>query len=233
MTEPADDLHAIGLLQEPVRRRLYEWVVAQDHSVGRDEAAAALDIGRSLAAFHLDRLADAGMLSLEFRRLTGRTGPGAGRPAKLYRRSDAEFDVSIPDRRYRLAARLFAEALDNPTEQVPPPRLRDAAHSVGVQLGAAGRTIAGPRASRARRREALTRVLADGGYEPEVDRRGVIRLRNCPFDALVADHRDLVCGMNLAMAEGVVEGLGAADVTPALDVQPGYCCVAWRPTEPA
>ncbi|MDQ3641298.1 MAG: helix-turn-helix domain-containing protein, partial [Actinomycetota bacterium] len=80
------DLAALAALGDPLRRRLYRFVGGQDHPVGRDEAAAGVGISRSTAAFHLDRLVDDGLLDAEFRRLTGRRGPGAGRPAKLYRR---------------------------------------------------------------------------------------------------------------------------------------------------
>ncbi|HET8785902.1 MAG TPA: helix-turn-helix domain-containing protein, partial [Candidatus Limnocylindrales bacterium] len=112
MTNPIDDIDAIALLDEPVRRRLYEWVVDQGRPVGRDEAAAAAGVSRALAAFHLDRLAAAGLLTTEFRRLTGRTGPGAGRPSKLYARADRDIRVALPERRYDIAAEVMAEALE-------------------------------------------------------------------------------------------------------------------------
>src|SRR2546423_4203980 len=106
------DLEAIGLLQDPARRALYEYVVAQGREVSRGEAAEAVGLQRTLAAFHLDRLAGAGLLEISYRRVTDRSGPGAGRPAKLYRRSGTEHGVSVPPRDYARAAQLFAETIE-------------------------------------------------------------------------------------------------------------------------
>ena len=98
----ADQATGIAALAEPVRRELYEYVVAQQDAVGREEAAAGVGVAVHTAKFHLERLVQDGLLDVEFRRLTGRSGPGAGRPAKLYRRSDTEWSVSLPARRYDL-----------------------------------------------------------------------------------------------------------------------------------
>ncbi|MDQ4069440.1 MAG: helix-turn-helix domain-containing protein, partial [Actinomycetota bacterium] len=106
------DLGAIASLQEPVRRALYRYVVAQRGEVSRDQAAEGVGVQRNLAAFHLDKLVEAGLLEATFRRLTGRTGPGAGRPAKLYRRSPSDHAVTLPPRQYELAAELLAEAVE-------------------------------------------------------------------------------------------------------------------------
>jgi predicted ArsR family transcriptional regulator len=228
MAGTTDDIGAIALLDEPVRRALYEWVVSQREPVGRDAAAAGVGVSRALAAFHLDRLVDGGLLATEFRRLSGRTGPGAGRPAKLYRRGRNEVRVSLPDRRYDIAASVMAEALEEMSEVMPPDTLVSAAHRVGEAVGRSARKAAGSRPTRARRRAALTETLQERGYEPhEVD--GVIRLGNCPFHALVDRHRDLVCGMNVALADGLLEGLGEHGATARLDPQPGLCCVAIEP----
>ncbi|TMD02360.1 MAG: transcriptional regulator [Chloroflexi bacterium] len=193
---------AVAALGERARRALYEHVVSQSEPVSRDQAARAVGIGRPLAAFHLDRLVQEGLLEASYRRLGGRSGPGAGRPSKLYSRADAEVSVSLPPREYELAARLMARAI-------------------------AARC--GPRPSRGRLREAALGVLADRGFEPSADGRGDVRLRNCPFDALAADEPDLVCGMNLALVQGLV---GAVDEEmggdAVLDPAPGLCCVALR-----
>jgi predicted ArsR family transcriptional regulator len=220
MAGPAEeDLVALGLLAEPARRRLYDWVTAQDRPVGREEAANALDITRSLATFHLDRLADAGLLDSGYRRLSGRVGPGAGRPARVYWRAERALQVSLPDRRYERLAHLFASALEGFDPDAAP--LREAAHQLGERLGAA--EASGEPAER------LLAALVAGGYEPMTDEAGVIRLRNCPFDALADAHRPLVCGTNLALTRGLVDGTGGPAVTPALDYEPGRCCVAFLP----
>ena len=223
MAGPAEqDLVALGLLAEPARRRLYGWVTAQDRPVGREEAANALGITRSLATFHLDRLADAGLLDSGYRRLSGRVGPGAGRPARVYWRAERALQVSLPDRRYERLAHLFASALEGFDPEAAP--LREAAHQLGERLGAA--EASGEPAER------LLAALVAGGYEPMTDEAGVIRLRNCPFDALADAHRPLVCGTNLALTRGLVDGTGGPAVTPALDYEPGRCCVAFLPDHP-
>lgn len=222
MSEARDrDLVALRQLVEPVRRDLYDWVVGQARPVGREEAAKALDITRALATFHLDRLAAAGLLDSGYRRLTGRVGPGAGRPARVYWRAGREFSVALPERRYERVAQLFAAALERVGDEPVPGPLEEAARELGEQLGAAER-----RGAPAKR---LTAALKSGGYEPVTDKKGTIRLRNCPFDALANAHRPLVCGTNLAMAEGLLRGSGATTLRPVLDVQPGSCCVVFVP----
>jgi predicted ArsR family transcriptional regulator len=221
MTDRDRDLIALGLLVEPVRRDLYDWVVAQARPVGREEAARALKITRALATFHLDRLAAAGLLEGGYRRLSGRVGPGAGRPARVYWRADREFSVSLPDRRYERIAQLFASALERIGDQSVPAPLQVAARELGEQIATTRR-----RGAPAKR---LTAALEAGGYEPVTDKAGAIRLRNCPFDALADAHRPLVCGTNLAIAEGIIRGSGATIVQPILDFQPGLCCVVFVP----
>jgi predicted ArsR family transcriptional regulator len=219
------DVRAVALLDEPVRRALYDWVVARGDATSRDEAAAGVGIARALAAFHLDRLVRDGLLTAEYRRLSGRTGPGAGRPAKLYRRAAREVAVSIPDRRYEAAARLLAQAMEVGGESIPSEAVRGVAHETGRSIGADARRAAGPRPDGRRRRDALVETLRARGYEPREDPTGTITLGNCPFHALVEDHRDLVCGMNLALAEGVLTGLGERGAAARLDPAPGRCCV--------
>jgi predicted ArsR family transcriptional regulator len=233
MPADPDAIDAVALLGEPARRALYEWVVAAGRPVSRDEAAAGAGVSRALAAFHLDRLVEAGLLTPEYRRLTGRTGPGAGRPAKLYTRSPRDVTVSLPERTYEVAAHLFADALTELAPSLPPEALTSPARRLGEDVGTLARRKAGPRPSARRRREALLATLTERGYEPRETENGEIRLGNCPFHALVEDHRPLVCGMNLALAEGVVAGLGDAGVEPRLDAQPGMCCVAFGVPESA
>lgn len=196
-------------------------MVAQGRPVGREEAAKGVKITRSLATFHLDRLAEAGLLEAGYRRLSGKVGPGAGRPARVYWRGAREFTVSLPERRYERVAGLFASALERMPGESIPATVDDAARELGHKLGSQPR-----RGSPTRR---LTAALEAGGYEPVTDESGTIRLRNCPFDALVESNRTLVCGANLAMAEGIASGSGTTGVHPALDPQPGYCCVAFAP----
>ena len=97
-------IDAARALGDPLRRRLYEHVADSGGEVGRAEAAEALGIQRTLAAHHLDRLVDAGLLDVGRRKVSGREGPGSGRPAKLYRRSESEVSIQLPPRDYELAA---------------------------------------------------------------------------------------------------------------------------------
>jgi predicted ArsR family transcriptional regulator len=227
------DIQAVALLDEPARWGLYDAVVHASQPLSRDEAAAEAGVTRALAAFHLDKLVAAGLLDVEYRRLSGRTGPGAGRPSKLYRRGSREVGVSLPDRHYEVPAELLATALERLAGPTPPDALRSAAHDLGEGIGAAARRQSGPRPSRRRLRDALEAALEARGYEPGETPSGEIRLRNCPFHALVADHRDLVCNMNLALADGILDGLGEDGLSAKLDPQPGQCCVAISATSPA
>src|SRR3979490_2739323 len=136
------DLDAIGLLQDPARRSLYEYVVVQGREVSRNEAAEAVGVHRTLAAFHLDRLANAGLLEVAYRRLTERSGPGAGRPAKLYRRAAADRAVALPPRDYARAANVFAEAIERSGVEA-------ALYAIARERGsAAGQTLAASTGSR-------------------------------------------------------------------------------------
>ncbi|MGA5220673.1 helix-turn-helix transcriptional regulator [Streptomyces cinereoruber] len=218
-----EDIEAIAALQDPVRRRLYEYVAAQGREVGRNEAAEATGVARTLAAHHLDRLTEAGLLDSGSRRLTGRSGPGAGRPAKVYTRARAERSVSLPARDYRTAAELLAEAAEQAGLDAG---LRAAAHRRGEALR-------GPAAPCGGLEEAME-VLAARGYEPHLEAVGgaeeeagagerVVRMRNCPFHAVAERFPPLVCGMNLALLEGLLGADGP--VRARMDARPGECCV--------
>jgi predicted ArsR family transcriptional regulator len=230
--DPKRDLAAISLLTEPTRRALYEFVSSRNEPVGRDEAAREVGVARGLAAFHLDRLVTAGLLEASFANLTGRRGPGSGRPAKLYRRSKQDFDVSLPTRDYELPAHILSDVVA--TTAAARDRAIDRAHVVGVEA----RKRAGSPRARSRTRDSLLRALQQQGFEPEPDGAAGLRLRNCPFDTLAKEHTELMCGMNHALVRGLVEGLRADDVEAVLDPAPGLrCCVrlvpSGTPQEPA
>jgi len=234
MREQMDDpVTSLALLGEPTRRRLYEYVAASVAPVSRDEAAAGLAISRELAAFHLDRLAAAGLLETEFKRLGGRRGPGAGRPAKLYRRAERDMTVSLPHRDYERAAEILAEAVDRVDGESVRDTVGELARGRGEAAGAEARRSAGRRPSRRRVDGELLELLRGEGYEPQLEPgSGTVRLRNCPYHALVSRHRDLTCGMNLAWAQGIVDGLGDPKLEAKLAPIAGYCCVVFeRPSE--
>jgi predicted ArsR family transcriptional regulator len=219
-------IRAVAVLDEPVRRALYSYVANNPGEVTRDTAARAAGISRALAAFHLDKLVAEGFLEVSYRRVSGRRGPGAGRPAKLYRPSRRQIDVTLPPRRYELAAHLFARTFARHAGPGPRAALRRAARRLGAEIGRAARPATRRRPPRAQQMKQAENLLLEHGYAPVRCGGGVVRLRNCPFHALAQDQRALVCGMNLALIEGVVDGLGLKGVHAAPDPRPGFCCVA-------
>lgn len=232
-SDTIDAIEAVALLDEPRRRELYEVVAASAVPLGRDDAAAAVGVSRELAAFHLDRLVAGGLLETEFRRRSGRTGPGAGRPAKLYRRVPRELAVSLPPRAYATLAEVFASALSRLDAVDARHAVGEAARLRGSSVGAAVRREAGARPDHGRLRSALVARLREAGFEPRVDpASGDITLCNCPYAALSASQRDLTCGMNKAWADGLLEGLRDARLDAELAPAPERCCVVFRETAP-
>jgi predicted ArsR family transcriptional regulator len=223
---------AVGGLDDPVRRRLYGYVAGCRRAVGRDEAAGAVGIGRPLAAYHLDKLVDLGLLTASYQRSAGRRGPGAGRPAKLYARSAREFSVTIPPREYELAARLLAQAVAADISGAARAELGPAAHQLGLDLGRSSRVAVTPDGDgepvAGRRQRGAEIALAQHGFEPVRAADGTISLANCPFHKLVAHYPDVVCGMNLALIGGLIDGLGLAGLRPEVEPQAGRCCVVIR-----
>jgi len=220
------DAAGIGALADPVRRRLYLYVCSRPEPVGRDEAAEAVGVARHQAKFHLDRLEADGLLESEFARLSGRSGPGAGRTSKLYRRSDREISVSLPDREYLLAGRLLADSVAESVESGQPVldvlHRRAAAH--GRALGRSALSgVPAPESSASALRLAR-RLLAEHGYEPRPEDERVV-LSNCPFHALAKVQTELVCQMNEALIAGVATTLAPHCPQVRLDPEPGRCCV--------
>jgi predicted ArsR family transcriptional regulator len=210
-------LEQLAALADPVRRRVYAAVASRFPApVDRDAVAEAVNISRSLAAFHLDRLGDAGLVEISYARRSGRSGPGAGRPAKFYRRAVEAIAVSLPRRRFDIATRILARAIARPEARR---RVAEEARAEGTRIAAAHRA--------AGHEPAITDVLQEVGFQPE-QQGSTIRLRNCPFDAVAvqnAEPKPVVCGMNRALIEGIVEELNA-DAEVRADPQPHLCCVA-------
>ena len=227
MQSPLEEqVGAVAALDHPLSRRAYELVV-QRGWVSRDEAAAELGVARSVAAFHLDKLVDAGLLQVRFERTSGRTGPGAGRTAKLYACSPREVELSLPPRRYDLAGHLLADALvrSQAGTEAAEVALSRTAREEGRRIGRA----AAEQRGRASCRTALLRSLSESGYRPRQSGRDIV-LANCPFHSLVQRHPGLVCRMNLDLLTGVVDGLDCAEsVRARLEPAPGQCCVKLAP----
>lgn len=212
---------AIAAIDHPVRRDLYRLLTVSGEWTSRDQAAAATGRPRSVAAFHLDALAEAGVLDVRYERLGGRQGPGAGRPAKLYRAVSGEVSVSIPDRRYDLAGSILAAAVDEAVSSGEP--VSECLASVAVDRGQSAVVGTGSTESV---EEALREQLGRFGYEPVESGDGGIVLCNCPFRRLAEAHSDVVCGMNLGFVTGLIEGTGSAGTLIARR-EPSHetCCV--------
>jgi len=222
----AERVSGVGALAEPARRGLYLYVAAQPEAVSREQAAEGCDLPPHSAKFHLDRLVDEGLLDVEFRRLSGRSGPGAGRPAKLYRRSGREVSVSLPERRYDLAGRVLAAAVERAAGGDVPLPVAVAEAAAGEGRRAVPADLVGDDAER------MTAALAACGYEPRTV-EGVTTLVNCPFDALAREHTELVCGMNLDFVQGVLDELSVTSIEAVLQPAPETCCVRCRPAADA
>jgi predicted ArsR family transcriptional regulator len=207
-SDEPDALGSLSSLDDPLRRRIYQYVVNAEDAVSREEAASAVGIARTLAAYHLDKLADAGLLATDYRRPPGKSGPGAGRPAKVYTRSTHEISVTVPPRDYLLLANLLVRSLecDAGVRSV----VNDAAFDAGRRIGD-GRDV--------------IEALQSGGYLPHVDGDGRIALRNCPFHVVAKDHAEVVCGLNVHLVKGVLAGCADPDARAELDPQPNRCCV--------
>ncbi|MEU8633892.1 helix-turn-helix domain-containing protein [Amycolatopsis sp. NPDC048633] len=212
----AGALAAVAALDEPTRRRLYEHVARCPEPVSRDDVASALGVPRATVVFHLDRLVEERLLEVEYERRSGRTGPGAGRPAKLYRRSDRQVSVSVPERHYELAGELLASAIEEadetggPAREILGRRARD--HGAGLAAGVPDVVV----------------TLEEHGFEPRVEGDGVL-LGNCPFQRLARTHPRLVCEMSLGLVQGMLDGAGEGRLRACLDPQPGFCCVRLAP----
>ncbi|MFG2005173.1 helix-turn-helix transcriptional regulator [Spirillospora sp. NPDC048911] len=241
---------AVAALDEPTRRRLYDFVVRQPAPVSRDAAAEALGLSRSTVVFHLDRLVGQGLLDVVSERRTG--GPGAGRPSKLYRRAGQQIAVSLPGRQYELAGRLLATAVQeaDATGQSPRTILDRLARQLGQDIGRAARDAhpsrtardsssrpardahSGPPAGDAHAgRQAVMETLEDFGFEPRTADAEIV-LGNCPFHTLAQQHTDLVCGMNLCLLNGLLDELNATGLTARLQPEPGHCCVRLQEATP-
>lgn len=210
-------LAAVASIHDPLRRALFDFVSASATAVGRDEAARALSMARGTAAFHLDRLVDDGVLTVEFKRLSGKTGPGSGRPSKLYRRASDELLVSIPERHYDLAGSVLASSIEESDRTGEPAR-----KALARVAGERGREL-GERAG------SLQEALVVGGYEPRPTDDGGTILTNCPFHSLAVTHTDVVCDANVNLLRGVAEGAGDTENEVVFDPCEGQCCVRITP----
>ena len=206
----ADRIAAVASLTDAKRLQLFELVAASPRPLGRDELAETAGMARSTVSFHLDRLVQDGLLAVEFHKPAGRTGPGSGRPAKMYRPVGSEVGASVPDRNYDLAGELMAGAIE-------------ATEAEGLAVGESLRAVAFRKGRELAEGSAgMEEFLAETGYQPEPDGDGGYLLPNCPFHRLSRSHAAVVCDMNGAFLRGAAVGCGGAEdrVVPVA----GHCC---------
>ncbi|MDV3130050.1 transcriptional regulator [Mycobacterium sp. 21AC1] len=220
------DAAGIGALADPIRRRLYEFVSTQPTAASREQAAEAVEIPVHQAKFHLDKLEAEGLLIADYARLHGRSGPGAGRPSKLYRRTDRDIAVSLPDREYQLAGQLMADAIAAAAATGAPviDTLHRHAHARGRAWGESAIDGREPPTTPVAALALATEVIAEHGYEPR-HQDGRVVLANCPFHQLAKTQTELVCQMNHALLGGLTEALQPHGPAAELDPGPDRCCV--------
>ncbi|MGW0819138.1 helix-turn-helix transcriptional regulator [Streptomyces viridiviolaceus] len=224
-------IESVSVLSEESRRQMFAFIRRARRPVTRDEAAASVGISRKLAAFHLDKLVDAGLLRARY------GAPGGvrkvGRQPKVYEPTDADIRVSIPDRRHELLADLFLQAIvtEGEDETAAEAAVR-AARQRGRELGQTQREQTRPgRLGAERGLTACERMLDQHGFEPFREEPTGLRLRNCPFHPLAAKAPDLVCGMNHAFLTGYLETMEITGVQAVLAPRPGECCVQIEPEQ--
>ena len=221
---PAEVTH-VAALGDPIRRQLYQFVTEQNESVSRDMAAAGVEIARHVAKFHLDKLEEEGLLETEYRRPSGKKGPGAGRPTKYYRRSSREISVSLPPRHYDLAARVLAQAITTSQMEAIPIALalEKSATIFGKLMIQEVQTQLQASTNKNNVVVAISEVLGEHGYEPRKEEERLI-LANCPFHSLATEYTELICGINHDLINALIDAFPRSyrvNLAPA----PGRCCV--------
>ena len=224
------DAAAIAALEDDLRRRMYLEIRGRRRPISREEVADAVGVSRKLAAFHLDKLVERGVLVASYARPAGRGGRGAGRSAKFYEPSAREFEVSIPERNYDVMGSILVKAIERqaPGEDVTVTAQR-VATEFGEEIGRAARDarhLPPPGAERAM--SVAKDVLSSCGYEPYTE-DGAVRFHSCPFHALAEQSRELVCGLNRELVRGIVTGLGNDTLNVSLAPRPDECCVQLGP----
>jgi predicted ArsR family transcriptional regulator len=215
-------VEAVASLEDETRRELYLYARGEDGPVTRDAAAARVGISERLAAYHLDRLVEVGLLRAHYARKPGRSGPGAGRSSKYYEPSELEVDLSIPERRYAFMGEMLVAGIAEADRGEP---AREAAIRVMGEHGVAVGRDARPQTRRKASLRAVRQILARAGFEPFERSKGTITLRNCPYAQLSRQAPEVVCRMNHAFVEGILQGMGEGSFEAVLDPREGECCV--------
>jgi predicted ArsR family transcriptional regulator len=225
---PSGELAAVALLADPLRGRLYR-LVRRQHPLSRDQAAGAVGISRGLAAFHLDKLVDGGLLLARYQAPPGRP-PRVGRLPKVYEPSDLQVGITIPERHYDLVGEILVDAIAGATpEERPLTAATRVARARGVEVGGGFRQARGLDGMDPGRALAVaTEALEEHGYEPHRLDQRTVELRNCPFHTLARRNPEVVCAINRSLLDGLLRGIGDQQVEAVLAPRPDACCVELR-----
>lgn len=219
------EIASISALDDPIRSKLYTFVSEASGWISRDQAALELGIARHVVKFNLDKLEEDGLLEVEYKRPSGRQGPGAGRPTKYYRRSSREISLTLPERHYDFAGSLLARAVVESKDTGTPivEALHKSARIAGKLIAKEVVDHVGPAVDELKVEEGIIEILAEHGYEPKSDPWG-ISLFNCPFHSLAQQYTSLVCGMNEDLIDSLLEDL-PTQLHALLQPEVGHCCI--------
>jgi predicted ArsR family transcriptional regulator len=204
-------LDAIG---PPELRAALMYVRRSPHPVTADDAARALGVHRSAARSRLERLLRAGLVEASFSRRSGRSGPGAGRPAKHYAAAPESEALELPPRYLpALVSRLLDEIPSDGREDA----LRRAGEDFGRELADAAGLEAHPHIEAGA--EAVCATVRSLGFQAAVDRiedhTVAIVTPTCPLRPLVMERVEVAYvdrGMWAGLMERGCEGVHAQDV---------------------
>ena len=213
MTDPALDSSGLdrsigdltAALGDPTRRGIYLAVRQSPEPVTSARIAELFTIHPNVARHHLDRLAEDGYLRVTHQRRNGRTGPGAGRPAKCFEATSKSISLH-PGRRYDLLVELLVRVLDRVksegigliAEQVGRDYGRDIAQSIGTPQDPGYEAAV----------QALVRVMGGVGFEVSADPHGQRLLTShCPFGEAATGHPEVICSLDRGMVAGIMGAL--------------------------
>jgi predicted ArsR family transcriptional regulator len=233
MSTPDTDasIRAVAALEDQLRRGMYAYIRQAGRPVGRDEAAGAVGISRKLAAFHLDKLVEAGVLCAHYAPLSGIRK--VGRAPKVYEPSGLDIRVNIPQRQHELLAGILLDAVLDEGDTSARATAVQLAKDSGTALGRTEQQRSKP--GRLGTERALTlaaQVLTGHGFTPARTASDRLRLRDCPFHPLTTKAPEFVCEVNRSFCAGVLTGLDAHTVTAVLEPLAGNCCVELRAAAP-
>ena len=221
-------IRAVAALEDRLRRGMYAYIRQASRPVSRDEAAGAVGISRKLAAFHLDKLVEAGVLSAHYAPLSGIRK--VGRTPKVYEPSSLDIRVNFPQRQHELLAAILLDAVLADSDESARATAVRVARDSGAALGRAERQRSKP--GRLGTERALTlaaQVLTGHGFTPRREAPDRVQLRDCPFHPLTTTAPGFVCEVNRSFCSGVLTGLEADTVAAVLEPHAGGCCVELRP----